>query len=254
MPDKRPVLIAHRGFPSRYPENTLPGIRVAMEAGACFLECDIQLSSDGIPVLMHDEDLARTAGIDISVYDTSFQDLQKYSVGMPGRFGARYINTRIPALVDLVNLLQDWPGVQVFIELKRGSLARFGRKRVLDAVAKAIDPIKDRCVLISFDSRVIMQAQQRNLCRVGWAVRSMNKRNHERALRLAPDFIFFSINLLPPVHRPLWTGRWQWVIYVINNPEQAMQLARRGILLIETDAIGDMLDHAILKSGKCRNV
>ncbi len=60
---KKPGLIAaHRGERSRYPENTLAALRSSI--GKCdFAEIDVQLSSDGVPVIIHDETLVRTSNV-----------------------------------------------------------------------------------------------------------------------------------------------------------------------------------------------
>ena len=57
-----PELIAHRGWAYRYPENTLPAIAGALGAGARYVEFDVQITADGVPVLFHDSTLDRTAG------------------------------------------------------------------------------------------------------------------------------------------------------------------------------------------------
>ena len=57
-----PQLVAHRGYSLRYPENTLLAIEQAFIAGACYVECDVQLTQDGVPVLLHDNNLQRTTG------------------------------------------------------------------------------------------------------------------------------------------------------------------------------------------------
>ncbi len=56
----RVVVTAHRGFNSRYPENTLLAFRKAVEAGADIIEFDLRASADGVPVLLHDPTLDRT--------------------------------------------------------------------------------------------------------------------------------------------------------------------------------------------------
>jgi len=53
----REHLVAHRGWQRRYPENTLPAIKGALDAGARYIEVDVQLSADGVPVLFHDRTL-----------------------------------------------------------------------------------------------------------------------------------------------------------------------------------------------------
>ena len=55
-------LVAHRGYPRHYPENTLIGIEAAIRAGAAYVEVDIQLSSDQVPLLYHDSDMQRLSG------------------------------------------------------------------------------------------------------------------------------------------------------------------------------------------------
>jgi glycerophosphoryl diester phosphodiesterase len=59
--------IAHRGARALAPENTLTAARKALECGADLWECDVALTADGIPVIMHDENLRRTTNAS-SVY------------------------------------------------------------------------------------------------------------------------------------------------------------------------------------------
>lgn len=56
-----PFWFAHRGAGREAPENTLAAFRAGLAAGFEAVECDVQLSRDGVPFLLHDEDLARTS-------------------------------------------------------------------------------------------------------------------------------------------------------------------------------------------------
>ena len=56
------TIIAHRGASAHAPENTAAALELAIEQGAHVLEIDVRLTSDGVPVLLHDETLLRTAG------------------------------------------------------------------------------------------------------------------------------------------------------------------------------------------------
>jgi glycerophosphoryl diester phosphodiesterase len=58
----RPRLFGHRGFPARFPENTLPAFRAAVEAGIPYLELDVWASRDGQVMVHHDETLYRVCG------------------------------------------------------------------------------------------------------------------------------------------------------------------------------------------------
>ncbi|MGH7485226.1 MAG: glycerophosphodiester phosphodiesterase family protein, partial [bacterium] len=52
-------LVAHRGNARDFPENTIPALMSAVELGVRFLELDIQLSIDGVPMVIHDHELLR---------------------------------------------------------------------------------------------------------------------------------------------------------------------------------------------------
>lgn len=64
MPQARPWpyprWIAHRGAGKLAPENTLAAFRLGASHGYRMFECDVKLSSDGVPFLLHDDSLSRT--------------------------------------------------------------------------------------------------------------------------------------------------------------------------------------------------
>lgn len=75
------VIAGHRGAMNVMPENSIASFRYAQEAGADEIELDVQLSRDGIPIVLHDETLDRTAGSDSArnlgpVAEMTFQDLR----------------------------------------------------------------------------------------------------------------------------------------------------------------------------------
>jgi len=120
------MVVAHRGFSSIAPENTLIAYRKAIGAGARLAECDVQLSSDGVPVLMHDETLKRTTGVDRPVGDLTAKELQALDAG--AWFGAAYAGVRIPTLAQA--LAEIAPQLRFVIEIKGEAMA--------DAVARVV--------------------------------------------------------------------------------------------------------------------
>jgi glycerophosphoryl diester phosphodiesterase len=58
-----PAIVAHRGDSFRAPENTLEAARLARKAGAAAWELDVQLTRDGVPIVLHDESLSRTTDV-----------------------------------------------------------------------------------------------------------------------------------------------------------------------------------------------
>jgi glycerophosphoryl diester phosphodiesterase len=72
-----PKVIGHRGAAAYAPENTLASFREARRRGAAWVEIDVKLTADGVPIVMHDESLKRTMGIDRLVAATQRADLPK---------------------------------------------------------------------------------------------------------------------------------------------------------------------------------
>jgi glycerophosphoryl diester phosphodiesterase len=70
-----PKVIGHRGAAAYAPENTLASFREARRRGATWVETDVVLTADGVPILMHDNSLKRTTGIDRLVAETPRADL-----------------------------------------------------------------------------------------------------------------------------------------------------------------------------------
>ena len=58
----RPLVIAHRGYSDRAPENTLAAFRLGWESGADGIECDVHLTKDGQVVCIHDYDTKASRG------------------------------------------------------------------------------------------------------------------------------------------------------------------------------------------------
>jgi glycerophosphoryl diester phosphodiesterase len=72
-----PKVVGHRGAAAYAPENTLESFREARRRGATWVETDVKLTADGVPILMHDASLKRTMGIDRLVSRTRAADLPK---------------------------------------------------------------------------------------------------------------------------------------------------------------------------------
>ena len=70
-----PRVIGHRGAAAYAPENTLASFREARRRGATWVEIDVKLTADGVPIVMHDSSLKRTMGIDRLVAETPRAEL-----------------------------------------------------------------------------------------------------------------------------------------------------------------------------------
>jgi glycerophosphoryl diester phosphodiesterase len=103
--NRRPLIIAHRGASSHAPENTLAAFRAAIEAGANGVEFDVQLAKDGVPVVIHDTDLGRTAGIDKRVGEMTSVELSQIDVG--SWFARQFNRETVPTLAQVLSLLEE---------------------------------------------------------------------------------------------------------------------------------------------------
>ena len=74
-------ITAHRGSSKHAPENTMAAIKAAIDEMADYSEIDVQLSEDGVPVVCHDLNLARVAGVDVSLKNLTFDQLEQLDVG-----------------------------------------------------------------------------------------------------------------------------------------------------------------------------
>lgn len=233
-------LIAHRGLPVQRPENSLDGFAAALAAGAGFVETDVQLSADGVPLLCHDDSLMRMTGHDLPVGATSAAAIRALPAGQPRRFGTRYADNRIATLEEFAGLLGRWPDARAFVEIKSAALRTFGNGRVLDAVGAALAPVLARCTLISFDHAVLVAARSRGLGPVGWVLPGWDPATRQLADALAPDCLFVGRRQLPAT-ATLWPGPWRWAVYTVNRAAELARYRARGFDLIETDDIARLI-------------
>jgi glycerophosphoryl diester phosphodiesterase len=234
------VLLAHRGYAARFPENTREGIRAAVDAGALNVEFDVQLSRDGVPHLLHDEDFARTGTSPQRIFDLNTDEIARLSVGESGRLGDTFAAVRAPRLSDVAEDLRGWPLVTAFVEIKRHSVEQFGVQSVFDAVLPALNPVLSQCVFISFELPAVEEARRRTGQPVGWALRSWDDTSKQHADTIGPEYLFCNVRRLPPEPTPLWSGPWAWVVYEITDADEANHLLDRGVGMIETMAFAEM--------------
>ena len=100
-----PVIIAHRTLPRDAPENSLQGIRTAAAHGADFVEIDVRLTADGVPVLLHDQLLARTAWWPVHVSWVPSRRLQRTRL--------RGSQEPVPTFADAVAALPEGLGLAI---------------------------------------------------------------------------------------------------------------------------------------------
>ncbi len=173
------LIIGHRGFPARYPENTIISFKKAVEAGAAGVELDVWLSGDGRVVVIHDPDTERVAGVKYVVKETSYDKLSRLDLGM---------EQRIPLLGDVYEAVPR--GKLVFVEIKD-----------VDASQKALEIAmnKDRLedtVFISFHPEALRRIRRVSReARLGYNIGGIEAA--VQAPKLHQEIGLYSIN--PPI-------------------------------------------------------
>ena len=121
----RILILGHRGYRKKFPENTILAFTKAIEFGADGFECDIQKSSDGVYFVLHDMDLFRLTGISGNINSFSADEIKSMKVGRES----------IPDLDLFLDALPS--GKFINIELKEETLT-------LDDCYILIDKLKER--------------------------------------------------------------------------------------------------------------
>ncbi len=236
----RVTLIAHRGQPQKFPENSLQGFRHVLQAGAGMIETDVHFTQDGVAVLSHDSHLLKLTGKQIIVADHDFDEIRDIPAGYSDRFGGQFEDFRIASLQQLVELIGDWPEVKCFIELKPAALSNFGLKAV-DMLIETLAPMRDQVAMISFDRDAVQYCQQHYAdIETGWVLPDWSEENRQKAVRLAPAFLFVDTEFCPSQAADLWAGPWQWIVYTVNTAAEVAYYAGLGFELIETNRYSDL--------------
>jgi glycerophosphoryl diester phosphodiesterase len=151
---ERPLVIAHRGYRSRYPENTLAAFEAAFDAGAHMIEADTTLTKDRQLVVIHDDHLSRTTNGRGKVCRYTLQELRKLDAG--SWFHPRFSQERLPALEEVLDLAEGRGLVN--IELKPYPFeGRPGPSGIEQQVLNLLRRKKafDRVLLSSFDPDIL---------------------------------------------------------------------------------------------------
>ncbi|WP_036730139.1 glycerophosphodiester phosphodiesterase [Peptoniphilus mikwangii] len=147
--------IAHRGFKSRYPENTMLAFKKAVETGADGIEFDVHLSKDGEIVIIHDERLDRTTDKSGRIMDFSLDELKSANAANLYKdieFEA------IPTLREYFEYISDKKLI-TNIELKTGIYWYDGIEEKVYRMIKEFD-IQDKIIISSFNHNSVLKMKE----------------------------------------------------------------------------------------------
>ena len=153
---QRVQVTAHRGYDRVAPENTRSAIQAAIEIGADFAEIDVQLTADGVAVLLHDRDLKRVTGDPRPIREVSFAELQTLDAG--SWFGREFANERVPTLESILDLARGRIKLNIELKVDTGDLG------VAREVARLISGGKceGECIVTSFSQGALREIRRAN--------------------------------------------------------------------------------------------
>lgn len=123
---------AHRGASGYFPENTMLAFIKAVEMGCDGIETDVQMTKDGVLVLIHDESVDRTTNGSGLVKDFSFTELRQLDAGE--WYGTSFTGVKIPMVEELLILTRN-TGIRLDLELKSGLIEYKGiEEKLIDLI------------------------------------------------------------------------------------------------------------------------
>lgn len=150
MMAKWPMVLGHRGWRAQYPENTLAGIRAAVDLGCEAVEFDVHLTADGRVVVIHDETADRTTDGTGCVHEMTLAAVKRLDAG--SWFAPRFAGERVPTLEEVLGVVP--PEVEVYVEVKDG------RPAMVDALLPLVLPRGSEAVVHSFDAAFMARLRQ----------------------------------------------------------------------------------------------
>jgi glycerophosphoryl diester phosphodiesterase len=222
-------MVARRGDSRDFPENTLAALRSAIALGARFIEIDVHLTCDGVPMVVHDRQLTHVANF----AEMSMAQLGSLDVSQSERFGERFRGSRIATLASTLAVLDGRPEITAFIVMGQTSIIRFGRNRVLSQVVRALKPVRSRCVLGSMDLPTIHAARSLFGYPIAWMLSTYDNHTRLKYEALQPEYLFCDRAHLPQ-KSPLWRGPWRWAIHEVETLDLVLDLAARGADFVVT--------------------
>jgi glycerophosphoryl diester phosphodiesterase len=230
-----PAIVAHRGDAEHFPENTLPALEAAWRRGFTHVEFDVQVSADGVPFVIHDTALERTTRSAGDVRLMMSGQLDGIDAGEPARFGRTHAGTSLPRLAAVAELMAGLPDARAFVEVKRASLVHHGRAHCIERVLAAMAPVLDRCTVISFDADAVRLARTSGRVPIGWVLEGDPLQLRPVLEVMNPEYVFCDHRRLPAGRAPP-AGAWTWVSYEVADAGLALDLAGRGVAMVESMA------------------
>jgi glycerophosphoryl diester phosphodiesterase len=203
-----------------------------VEAGADCIELDVQQTADGVLVVLHDENLRRTAGLDREVRDVTYDEIRGLSVG--SWYSVRFSRERLPTLEETLRFLRD-SGIRLNIELKcGGSDAKDAETAAAAAALIRKYGMRDRCLITSCDYEILKQVKR---CDRGIATAYITDRFCPDCLTMddADAFSLRADSVTPSVVRRLHAAGKAVHVWTVDSKREMREMLELGVDDLITD-------------------
>ena len=234
-------IIAHRGYSSRAPENTLAAIDLAIHAGADAIEWDVHVAACGTPVLFHDVNLSRTSNGVGPVRRRTLAQLQTLDAGK--WFGPGFAGERIPSLAQALDRTKGRVR-RVYTEVK-GFRELEDLDRMVDIVRKA-ERIGDN-VFISLDWAILDRIAGRDAAvGIGYIVDAAERYDEALARASSDNRSLIDLEYHLVLEHPDFAARAlekgiAIAVWTVDEPADADQLRAAGVTRFTTNQVDALL-------------
>lgn len=151
--------IAHRGASLQAPENTLSALCAAKKASAEWVECDVMLTRDDVPIVFHDETVDRTTNGHGKVSEFTYAEISVLDAG--SYFSPAFLGEKIPTLSEWLRCA-DRLSLSLNIELKPND-GRYPElvEAVLAELKKYPSFQGEKLLISSFNQACLLEFSQR---------------------------------------------------------------------------------------------
>jgi glycerophosphoryl diester phosphodiesterase len=155
--DTTTMVTAHRGAAFTAPENTMAAMENAVNKLADYVEVDVQETSDGVLVLLHDNNLKRTTGYNRKIWDVTFDELETLDAASYF-YKEEYAGEKVPTLDEVLDYCQG--RMIVNIEVKSNN----HNKDIVEKVVAMVEEkdMTDQCVITSMNYKFLQKVKELN--------------------------------------------------------------------------------------------
>lgn len=224
-------ITGHRGNGNYNPENIIPAMEQAFLSGADYVELDVQLTKDKVPILLHDKTFRRTTGVNKTPSEMAFEEVKKLDGGE--YMSDEFKGANIPSLEEVIKTFRG--RMKLNIELKP-----YGEdpKELSRVVAKVIkdNHFENQCIITSLNKECLEEVRRvAPDLEIGYIdiffSGDLDKLGDYNAIILEESFV--TSELIMTAHAQ---GR-RVFVWTVNDPNSMDKLIRMGVDNIITDQV-----------------